>query len=75
MWIFTMHWETTGTVLMVIVQFAFKKFCFRFGLFWAYNEPTIFLKDLDLIKKVQVTDFDHFITFGRQNKYIKSLVD
>jgi len=36
----------------------------RFGLFWAYNEPTIFLKDLDLIKRVQVTDFDHFMTFG-----------
>jgi len=32
----------------------------RFGLFWNGNYPAIFLRDLDLIKKVQVGDFDHF---------------
>ena len=47
-------------------------FCFRFGLFWAYNEPTIFLKDLDLIKRVQVTDFDHFMTFGGHQNFFSS---
>ena len=28
------------------------------------NEPTIFLKDLDLIKKVEVTDHEHFFDYG-----------
>ena len=37
----------------------------RFGIFWSMNEATIFLRDLDLIKKVQVTDFDHFTDFGK----------
>ena len=36
----------------------------RFGLFWEKNEPTIFLRDIELIKRVQVTDFDHFMDFG-----------
>jgi len=36
----------------------------RFGLFWEKNEPTIFLRDIELIKRVQVTDFEHFMDFG-----------
>lgn len=32
----------------------------KFGLYWYLNEATIFLKDKDLIKRVQVVDFDHF---------------
>jgi len=36
----------------------------RFGLFWNMTEPCIFLKDLELIKKVQVTDYEHFMDFG-----------
>ena len=37
----------------------------RFGVFWSMNEATIFLRDLELIKRVQVTDFDHFTDFGK----------
>ena len=36
----------------------------RFGVFWYGTEPAIFLLDLDLIKKVQITDHDHFTDFG-----------
>jgi len=36
----------------------------RFGLFWSMNEACIFLMDRELIKRVQVTDFDHFTDFG-----------
>jgi len=38
----------------------------RFGIFWHGSEPCIFLRDLHLIKKVQITDYDHFIDFGFQ---------
>jgi len=38
----------------------------RFGIFWHGNDPCIFLRDLDLIKKVQITDSDHFIDYGFQ---------
>ena len=40
----------------------------RFGIFWHGTEPCIFLRDLDLIKKVQVTDSDHFTDFGNELK-------
>lgn len=36
----------------------------RFGLYWDGRRPTLFLKDIDLIKKVQIGDFDHFTDFG-----------
>jgi len=36
----------------------------RFGIFWEGNKPAIFLKDLDLIKKVQITDADSFLDLG-----------
>merc|ERR1712013_480004 len=36
----------------------------RFGLYWDGRRPALFLKDLDLIKKVQVGDFDHFTDLG-----------
>ena len=36
----------------------------KFGLYWYLNEATIFLKDKDLIKRVQVVDFDHFTDLG-----------
>jgi cytochrome P450 len=35
-------------------------FKFRFGLYWDRNRPAIFLRDLDLIKQVQVGEFEHF---------------
>ena len=38
---------------------------FRFGLFWNMTEPCIFLKDLELIKKVQVTNYEHFMDLGK----------
>ena len=44
---------------------------YRFGLFWNMNEPCIFLKDLELIKKVQVTDYESFMDFGRFQYLIK----
>ena len=45
----------------------------RFGLFWYGTEPTIFLVDLDLIKKVQITDHDHFTDFGQsQSQFTKT---
>merc|ERR1712227_188931 len=36
----------------------------KFGLYWYLNEATIFIKDKDLIKRVQVVDFDHFTDLG-----------
>jgi len=36
----------------------------RFGLFWNMTEPCIFLKDLELIKKVQITDHEYFMDMG-----------
>ena len=36
----------------------------RFGVFWSLNEPCIFLRDIELIKRVQVADFEHFTDFG-----------
>merc|ERR1712061_644109 len=39
----------------------------RFGVYWSGNEPTIFLRDLELIKRVQVTDaHEYFSDFGFQ---------
>ena len=37
---------------------------FRFGLYWDGNRPAIFVKDLNLIKQIQVGDFDHFTDLG-----------
>merc|ERR1719244_2223125 len=36
----------------------------RFGIYWEGNRPAVYLKDVDLIKKVQITDFDHFNELG-----------
>ena len=36
----------------------------KFGLYWYLNEATIMIKDKDLIKRVQVVDFDHFTDLG-----------
>ena len=41
----------------------------KYGIFWYGNEPAIFLRDLDLIKKVQVTDFEYFYDFGEDTIY------
>ena len=41
---------------------------FRFGVYWSGNEPTIFLRDLELIKRVQVTDaHEYFSDFGKKH--------
>ena len=37
----------------------------RFGLYWILNLPSIFIKDRELIKRVQVVDFDHFTDLGK----------
>ena len=44
----------------------------RFGVFWYGTEPAIFLLDLDLIKKVQITDHDHFTDFGQSQSQSQS---
>ena len=49
---------------MFDLQYSFHHFGIRFGIFWDGNSPGIFLRDLDLIKKVQVANFDHFTEFG-----------
>merc|ERR1712110_311313 len=37
----------------------------RYGVFWAGTYPSIFVRDLDLIKKIMVTDcMEHFTDFG-----------
>jgi len=36
----------------------------RFGLYWDRNRPAIFIRDLELIKQIQITDFDHFTDLG-----------
>lgn len=36
----------------------------KFGLYWYLNEATIFIKDRDLIKRIQIVDFDHFTDLG-----------
>ena len=41
----------------------------RFGVFWYGTEPAIFLMDVNLIKKVQITDHDHFTDLG-QSTYL-----
>ena len=41
----------------------------RFGVFWAGTYPSIFVRDLDLIKKIMVTDsLEHFTDFGKNWK-------
>ena len=37
---------------------------FRFGIYWEGNRPVVFVKDVDLIKKIQVGDFDYFTDLG-----------
>jgi len=36
----------------------------RYGIFWQGNDPAFHLMDLELIKKVQISDFDHFMDLG-----------
>ena len=38
-------------------------------MFWYGTEPAIFLMDVNLIKKVQITDHDHFTDLG-QSSYL-----
>ena len=33
-------------------------------MYWEGNRPAVFVKDVDLIKKIQVGDFDHFTDLG-----------
>ena len=59
-----------------IVDYIFFKSAdvyYRYGIFWFGNEPAIFLRDLDLIKKVQVTDFEYFYNFGKKIYYYQYL--
>ena len=36
----------------------------RFGILWNLNVACIFIRDIDLIKKIQVSDFEHFTDLG-----------
>ena len=64
-WTTIMLWMDTGIMWFCThTYYLFPLFFFRFGTFWMGNEPTIFLKDLDLIKKVEVTDHEHFFDYG-----------
>jgi len=71
----TPHWflgnESFGGELMIDTILNHYKALgdHRFGIFWEGNRPAIFLKDLDLIKKVQVTDADHFLNLGFGDPY------
>merc|ERR1711936_277334 len=40
----------------------------RYNLYWEGNIPTLFVRDIDLIKRIQVVDFDHFTDFGFNSK-------
>ena len=70
--IFLSHYEAMkghrSHILSYTAMFTIL-FVLRFGVFWHGNEPCIFLRDLDLIKKVQITDYDHFIDFGNEDKW------
>ena len=40
--------------------------CSRYGVFWSGTYPSILVRDLDLIKKIMVTDsLEHFTDFGK----------
>ena len=36
---------------------------FRFGIIYQGAKPTIFIRDVDLLKSVCIKDFDHFTDF------------
>ena len=48
----------------ISVSYLYFPLSCRFGLYWDRNRPTIFVRDLDLIKQIQVGDFDHFTDLG-----------
>ena len=39
-------------------------FCSRISLYWEFATPTVIVMDQELIKRVQVTDFDFFVDTG-----------
>ena len=45
----------------------------RFGIIYQGSRPTIFVKDVDLLKSVCIKDFDHFKDFF--NEGLESIVD
>lgn len=49
-----------------LLGFTLNFLSFRFAIFYEGAEPLLFVRDLDMIKKVLITDFDHFMnsTFG-----------
>ncbi len=36
----------------------------RVGIFYEGTEPVLYVRDLELIKRVMIKDFDHFVDFG-----------
>jgi len=36
----------------------------RYAVFYENSEPLLYVRDLELIKRVMVKDFDHFTDFG-----------
>ena len=37
---------------------------FRISLYWEFARPCVMVMDIELLKKVQVTDFDYFLDTG-----------
>ena len=37
---------------------------FRISLYWEFARPCVMVMDIELLKKVQVTDFDYFVDTG-----------
>lgn len=46
----------------------------RMSIFWDFGRPSIFISDLELIKRVQVTDFEYFVNTGFTTKDYLSVV-
>lgn len=66
----TPHWllgnESFGGITMLDNVNNFYKAVegHRFAIFWQGNSPALFLRDVDLVKKVQVVELDHFTDLG-----------
>jgi len=64
----TPHWlfgnTTFGSNVESLIKFYNDMKHHRFSLYWVGSTPSIMMTDLDLVKKVQIVDFEHFTDFG-----------
>jgi len=64
------HWflgnKSFGEKSMVesIVDFYREMKSHKFSLYWEGSQATLFITDIELVKKIMVTDFDHFMDLG-----------